>query len=145
MTFILKMTIYVEENNVYGYVKDVDSAQALKVYVYEDNAQIIGQGEFYFDYALRFQAKKGSTYTIRFYNSGLKKLVNVAHPKMIAQQHLENLYDGSKGAEHMKKGQMLVSKIAATLRELRRTSAMDFMNAKTLGEALSTFSYFQYF
>ena len=45
----------------------------------------------------------------------------------------------------MKKGQMLVSKIAATLRELRRTSAMDFMNAKALGSALSAFSYFQYF
>ena len=88
MAFFIKMTIYVEENNVYSYVKDVDSAQPLKVYVYEDNTQIIAQGEFYFEYFIQFQAKKGSSYTVRFYNSGIKKLVNVGHPKMIAKQNI---------------------------------------------------------
>ena len=43
MTFYLMISIYVEENNVYGFVKDVDVAQPLKVYAYEDNTQIVGQ------------------------------------------------------------------------------------------------------
>ena len=107
MVFVLRITVYVEENNIYGLIKDVDVAQPLKIYVYEDNTQIVGQGEFYFNKLLYFNAKKGSSYTVRFYNSGLKKLVNVMHPRLLARQHIDNLYDGTKGAAHMKKGQMM--------------------------------------
>lgn len=77
------MVIYTLENNAYGIIKDIDTAGALKVYVYEDNAQIIGQGEFYFEKIINFTAKPKSTYTLRFYNDGIPKLVSLSYPNLL--------------------------------------------------------------
>jgi hypothetical protein len=49
---IINMVVYVLDNNVYGLIKDLESASPLKVYVYEDNIRIISIGEFYFEKAL---------------------------------------------------------------------------------------------
>jgi hypothetical protein len=36
------MVTYVLENNVYGLIKDIETASPLKVFVYEDNIRIVG-------------------------------------------------------------------------------------------------------
>lgn len=40
----LKMIVYTLENNAYGIVKDISQSGIIKVYVYEDNTRIVGQG-----------------------------------------------------------------------------------------------------
>ena len=139
------MDVYIENAGVYGPIADVEKENALKVYVYEDNNRIVANVEFFYNSVIIFDSKKGSSYMCRFYNpSSTNKLVNILHPKMIAQHHLDGLYDGEKGSAHMKKGQMLASKVGASLRELRRSTAFDYMNNSTLQGALKRFQYFQW-
>ena len=45
---LLHALIYILNDNAYGVVKDIGKSKTLKIYVYEDNNRIIGQGEFYF-------------------------------------------------------------------------------------------------
>jgi hypothetical protein len=87
-----KMMIYTLENNAYGVIKDIDTAGALKVYVYEDNSQIVAQAEFYFEKVLKFKVKAKSTYNIRFYNDGIPKLLSFNYPNLLESSHIEDLY-----------------------------------------------------
>lgn len=50
----------------------------MRIIVYEDNQRVILDREYYLTTGLSFQAKKGSTYTIRFLAAGrVTKLVSM--------------------------------------------------------------------
>lgn len=50
-------------------------------------------------------------YTIRFYNKGSRKLVEVSHPQVIHSKHIDSLYDKDKAKEHLQKGFSVLKKI----------------------------------
>lgn len=76
--------MYVLKDNAYGMVKDVDTAGLIKLYVYEDNNRIVGQAECFFMAAVLFKAKPKSTYTVRFYNDGITKLISLTFPEFVS-------------------------------------------------------------
>ena len=82
------MVVYTLENNAYGIIKDIETSGVLKAYVYEDNSQIVAQAEFYFEKILKFKAKAKSTYTIRFYNDGIPKLISFSYPNLLESSHV---------------------------------------------------------
>lgn len=85
------MLLYTIENNAYGFVRDIDVSKALKVYIYENNDRIVGQGEFYYSKAIKFSAKAGAHYIIRFYNDGVLKLVSFTYPSIIEHSLINNV------------------------------------------------------
>ena len=91
---LIVFTVYVEKNNVFSQVKNVEGEEPLKVYVYEDNTRIVAQGSFYFEHAISFPAKANSVYVLRFYNSGSLKLVSMIYNHFISSEAAKKLYDG---------------------------------------------------
>lgn len=85
------MLIYTQENNAYGLVKDIEISKALKVYVYENNDRIVGEGQFYYEKAFKFEAKAGAHYIFRFYNDGVLKLVSFTYPSLIQDSQMSNV------------------------------------------------------
>ena len=85
------------------------------MYIYEENTQIVGQGEFFFENFVYFQAKQDLAYYIRFYSSGAQRLVTVAHPRIFSFSGVENIYNRSKAREHQRKGIVAFSKLSDTL------------------------------
>ena len=57
------------------FIENIKNTQPVMFYLYEDNNKIVGQISCYFEAALKFQAKGGSSYKLKFYSSGGTKLV----------------------------------------------------------------------
>jgi hypothetical protein len=123
-----KMMIYTLENNAYGVIKDIDTAGALKVYVYEDNSQIVAQAEFYFEKVLKFKVKAKSTYNIRFYNDGIPKLLSFNYPNLLESSHIEDLYSNEKRHLHLWKTEVLSLRMTEVTEKLRLNAMMDRVN-----------------
>jgi hypothetical protein len=71
----LSIRIFTHRDNTYTELSDVDAEGGVKVFVYENNEKIVGQGQFYFRGQIGFECKKGSGYIIRFYNEKVDKLI----------------------------------------------------------------------
>lgn len=91
---IITFSMYIEENNVFSFVKDVTKEGPLKLYVYEDNTRIVAQASFFFENGVKFDVKAGSKYIMRFYNSGSLKLVVMTYSHFIGIDQAEKMYNG---------------------------------------------------
>ena len=86
--------VYVEIDNFFIKINDVDKEPPLKIYVYENNHRIIVDKSFYFAGLVSFSGKADSTYTIRFYNTGSKKLIEARQNAILQTHQVEKLLEG---------------------------------------------------
>lgn len=135
--------IYVSEDNVYGEIQDVEKEPPLRIYVYENNNRIIVQKEFYFQGIISFTAKKDSTYTIRYYNTGKQKLISVYQNRVIENSNVENLLSGDDAKKHVEKTKFLVSELDLVLRNIRRTGSLSIRNASKFNSSINYFLFYQ--
>lgn len=88
------VNVYVEVDNFFIKIDDVDQEPPLKIYVYENNHRIIVDKYFYFAGLVSFRGKADSTYTIRFYNTGNKKLIEANQNNVLQTHQTEKLLEG---------------------------------------------------
>lgn len=71
------ISIYSNENGVYVRNNDIDSEKPLSLTVYENNRNTVYQSSFYFNDAYMFDGNADSTYTVRFENADMHRLVSL--------------------------------------------------------------------
>lgn len=75
--FVVITQTYVEENNHYKQIENVDRETQTRYTITENNNKIIADERFFFQSGSTFQAGDKSKYTIKFFNTGRPKLISL--------------------------------------------------------------------
>ena len=131
---VISVDIYVEADNSFEKVADVDEEPPLKIYIYENNHRITLQRELYFTGVIKFLGKRDSTYTIRFYNTGTSKLVQAGHNEIIQSHQEEKFLEGSAAQAHGEKARRLGTEFKGVFQDLHRQNALLYNNIRMANE-----------
>ena len=98
---------------------------------------------YYFRGFAYFYAEPNTTYTIRLINEGVKKMVEMGYIQHFSLGKIDTLYDKGDAYIHLSSIKEASSAISASLRDLRKVNALDFMNARSIKGVLKKFSTYQ--
>ena len=129
--------VYIKREGDYVQVDEVDKEFPLKVYVYGSNHELLVEKHFYFGGLISLIGKADSTYTIRFYSTGSKKLVEARHNEIWQTHQVANLLAEETIKAHGEKAKTVRGEFGSVLVELRRGNRMILSNIRKVNSNIS--------
>ena len=82
------MSIYSNENGVYTRKENIENEKPMQISIYENYNRLIYQDSFHFTNAYSFKGEPHSTYTIRFQNSDIHRLVSAKISNVLSNSNI---------------------------------------------------------
>jgi hypothetical protein len=85
----MNLYTYVAQDNTYIRTKNIEEEEPVKIYIYENNQNIVYQGEFYYQTYIIFEGQANAMYLIKVVNNGRTKLISMNCKKLLEEAHLQ--------------------------------------------------------
>jgi hypothetical protein len=124
--------IYINRDGVYVKSDDLEDEQPLQIYVYENSSRVIFQDSYFFKNFVGFSGQPNTTYSIKFSNNGLHRLISLSVAVLIEQTHIENRVSSDEFVGYGSRTKGFYNEVSERFRDLYDKSIIEISNKKTL-------------
>lgn len=145
MPVYISVRVLIEDGNTFKLPDNPSQMSPLSFSIMEDSNRYIARENVFFIFAISFDARKGANYTLTFKdNSQLKELVEITFTTTIPRDTMEKLVQKEEAQPYINDINKLSGVLNSDLSKMRRSNALDYVNARSLVETTKKFSTYQF-